>query len=143
MTDRHHCSRPSFDAGLKEKGGLLATGELELLTKEDDYYYGHKRKVDLPVYRLTLSDPDSTRVYFDHKTGEVQRVADATAKRYRWLENGLHSLDFAFLRSRPVWDVVVLVLLAAVTISCATGAWLSFIRVGRDASRIGRLFQRK
>ena len=33
-------------------------------------------------------------------------------EEYRWFEAGLHSLDFAFMRGRPVWDIVVLLLLA-------------------------------
>jgi hypothetical protein len=48
----------------------------------------------------------------------------------------MHQLDLPFLRTRPVWDIVVLLLLAAVTISCATGAWLSFTRIGRDTGRM-------
>lgn len=130
-------------SALQAKGGLLAAGKLETLTAEDDYYYGHKQDVDLPVYRLQLSDPDATRVYFDYRTGEVRRVADATAKRYRWFESGLHSFDFAFMRSRPVWDVIVLILMAAVTVSCATGAWMSFTRVGEDAARLRGWLRRK
>ena len=33
---------------------------------------------------------------------------------------------------RPLWDIVVLVLLAGATIACFTGAWLSIRRIGRD-----------
>lgn len=130
-------------SALKARGGLLADGKLETLNATDDFYYGHKQEIDLPVYRLQLSDRDATRVYFDHTTGDVRRVADATAKRYRWFESGLHRLDFAFMRSRPVWDVITLILMAAVTISCATGAWMSFTRVGEDAARIRGWLQRK
>jgi len=129
-------------AGLSAKGGLLASGKLDLLTAEDDYYYGHKQPVDLPVWRVTLTDPDQTHVYINATTGDA-RIIDATAKRYRWWESGLHSLDFAFMRARPVWDIVTLILLAAVTLACATGAWLSFTRIGADVSRIRELLKRK
>ncbi|HEV7691137.1 MAG TPA: PepSY domain-containing protein [Hyphomonadaceae bacterium] len=136
-------SRPELEAGLAKSGALIAAGKLDVLEKEDAYYYGHKQKVDLPVYRLQLNDPDQTRIYFDYTTGDVKRVADATAKRYRWLESGLHSMDFGFLRARPFWDIVVLLLLAAVTASCATGTWLSFTRVGQDAGALARFFKRR
>lgn len=129
-------------AGLSAKGGLLASGKLDLLTAEDDYYYGHKQSVDLPVWHVTLTDPDQTYVYINATTGDA-RIIDATAKRYRWWESGLHSLDFAFMRARPVWDIVTLILLAAVTLACATGAWLSFTRIGADVSRIRELLKRK
>jgi PepSY-associated TM region len=132
-----------LETGLAEKGGLLASGKLEELATEDDYYYGHKQAIDLPVYRVTLSDPETTRVYFNAETGELAQLADGTSQRYRWFESGLHSLDFSFMRARPVWDIVTLILLAAVTIACATGAWLSFTRIGADVSRIKELLRRK
>ncbi|MEZ6030088.1 MAG: PepSY domain-containing protein [Hyphomonadaceae bacterium] len=129
-------------SGLTASGGLLAVGKLDLLTEEDDYHYGHKREVALPVWRVTLSDPDETRVYINATTGDA-RIVGATAKSYRWLESGLHSLDFSFLRARPLWDVVTLVLMALVTIACATGAWMSFTRIGQDVSRLRAFFQRR
>lgn len=131
-----------LEAGLKARGGLLASGKLNVLTAEDDYYYGHKTPVAFPVYRLTLTDPDQTHVYFNATTGDA-RIIDATSKRYRWWESGLHSLDFAFMRARPVWDIITLILLAAVTVACATGAWLSFTRIGTDVSRLRQALKRK
>lgn len=133
----------ALQASLTEKGGLLAAGKLEVLNAEDDFYYGHKQQVDFPVYRLSLNDPEATKAYFDFNTGELRRLADGTSQRYRWFEAGLHSLDFAFMRSRPVWDIVVLLLLAAVTVACATGAWMSFTRIGADFSRVRQLLRRK
>ena len=140
---RARFDQAQLEASLKDKGGLLASGKLDVLSVEDDYYYGHKREVDLPVYRLSLSDPEQTRVYFDETTGELAQLADGTTQRYRWFESGLHSLDFSFMRARPVWDIVTLLLLAAVTIGCATGAWLSFTRIGTDFSRLKEFFSRK
>ena len=135
-------TRAELEGGLKARGGLLASGKLDVLMEEDDYYYGHKQAVSFPVYRLTLQDPDKTHIYFNAVTGDA-RIVDATSKRFRWFESGLHSLDFAFMRARPMWDIVTLILMAAVTVACATGAWLSFTRIGQDAATIGRLFRRR
>jgi ribose/xylose/arabinose/galactoside ABC-type transport system permease subunit len=68
---------------------------------------------------------------------------DGTAQRYRWLESGLHDLDFPILRQRPIWDFVVLPLLLLVTFACATGAWLSFMRIGRDFTAISQRFRKR
>jgi uncharacterized iron-regulated membrane protein len=128
----------SFDVVKAQMAGApapLNAARLELLDHEDAYYYGHKDTVTLPVWRAVLNDADATRIYINPTTGETQ-VFDGTRQRYRWLDNGMHTLDLPFLRIRPVWDVVVLFLLAAVTVSCATGAWLSFTRIGRDAGRV-------
>ncbi len=135
-------TQDELEAGMQARGGLLASAKLDVLTQEDDYYYGHKQPVTFPVYRLTLQDPDQTHVYFNATTGDA-RIIDATSKRYRWWESGLHSLDFAFMRARPVWDIITLILLAAVTLACATGAWMSFTRVGADVSRLKELLKRK
>jgi hypothetical protein len=134
-------TRDEIASGLAAQTGLLASARLDQLTAEDDFYYGHKQPVDLPVWRVTLADPDETHVYINATTGDA-RIVDATAKRYRWWESGLHSLDFAFMRARPVWDIVTLILLAAVTAACATGAWLSLTRIGADASRLMKLLKR-
>lgn len=112
--------------------------DVQLLDEPDAYYYGHKSDVPFPVYRVTLDDADETRIYLDAGTGEVRRVADGTAKRYRWLESGLHTFDFPVLRMRPLWDLVVLPLMAVVTFVCLTGTWLSFTRIGRDVTQIRR-----
>ena len=136
-------AQEALQAALTAKGGLLADGKLELLEQEDAYYYGHKQPVTLPVWRLQLTDKDATRVYFSTETGEVARVADATAKRYRWFESGFHSFDWPVIKSRPIWDVVTLILMAAVTVACATGAWMSFTRIGGDAKSIGDFFRRR
>ncbi|MEP7209454.1 MAG: PepSY domain-containing protein [Alphaproteobacteria bacterium] len=112
--------------------------KVEVLGHEDDYYYSHHNKMKLPVFRVTFPDKDATRIYLDRETGEIRQMADATTKRYRWLESGLHDMDFAFLRARPVWDIVVLLLLSMVTAVCATGTWLAFARVGHDVLSVAR-----
>jgi hypothetical protein len=117
--------------------------KVEVLQHEDAYYYSHHNKMKLPVFRVTFADKDTTRIYLDRETGEIRQMADATSKRYRWLESGLHDMDFAFLRARPVWDIVVLLLLSAVTAVCATGLWLSFARVGHDVLRFAHLLRGK
>lgn len=127
-----------FSAAARKAGASLTDARIETIAAEDSYYYSHHDKVVLPAIRLILADGDATRVYLNARTGEIARVADRSTQTYRWIENGLHRLDFPILRARPLWDIVVLPLLLAVTIACATGAWLSFTRIGRDFSRIAR-----
>jgi uncharacterized iron-regulated membrane protein len=98
---------------------------LDLLQQEDDYYYGHKQPVALPVYRLMLDDVGKTRIYIDPATGVVQTL-DLNGRRTRWWESAMHNLDLPGLRARPWWDVIVLLLLAGVTAVCATGTWLAW-----------------
>jgi len=107
---------------------------LSLLDSDDAYYYSHKEKRELPVWRAMLGDPERTRLYISPTTGEY-RIVDGDARKMRWLERGLHGLDFSGLRSRPLWDIVTLLLLAGVTVITVSGAWMAIQRVRRDLSR--------
>lgn len=111
-----------------------AATSLELLTTGDAYYYGHKRNIELPVYRAILDDAPRTRLYISPTTGSW-RTVDQDGRAARWLVVGLHSLDFPWLRQRPAWDIVTLLLLAGVTTLCTTGAWMALQRVRRDLRR--------
>jgi hypothetical protein len=115
-------------------GGTFGT-QPELLTAGDPYYYSRPGVVvPFPVYRIVLDDAHSTRLYLDPLTGTPVDIVDRDARWYRWLHVGLHTLDFsAATRSRPVWDVMMLALLAGVTMICGTGTWLGwrrYIRIG-------------
>ena len=58
---------------------------------------------------------------------------DAAERGYRWLFSGLHRWDFtATLRSRPLWDIIVLFLLLGSTAGVATGVYLAVRRIRLD-----------
>jgi hypothetical protein len=104
---------------------------LDLLTEQDSYYYGHHRSIVLPVWRAIYADESATRLYFDPRTGELLSKVDEAGRAFRWLHSGLHRLDFAVLRERPLWDVVMLPLLAGVALLCALGLWMGIRRLRR------------
>lgn len=107
---------------------------LERITEEDSYYFSHhKEVVTLPAYRLVRDDAESTRYYFDAVSGQLLSKVDAGGREYRWLHEGLHRFDFfAALRARPLWDIVMLVLMAGVTFVCGTGAYIGLrFMIGR------------
>lgn len=103
----------------------------ERLDATDAYYYGHKSEATLPVYRAILDDPGRTRLYIDPSTGAV-RLVDSQVRRSRWLISALHSLDLRGLRSRPLWDIATLLLLAGVTALAITGSWMALQRIRTD-----------
>jgi hypothetical protein len=111
---------------------------VDRLDHEDAYYYsGFDRQARFPVYRARFDDAQATTLYLDGRTGRLVLALDDTQRQSRWLRTGLHDFDFfAALRARPVWDLVVLALLAGVTGVCVTGAWLGIQRIGRDAAAI-------
>ena len=117
-------------------GGERAAG-LRLMTKADDYYYpNYDGPAPLPVWLAQLAGPGGRTAYLDPVSGELRLAIDGEAKASRWIRVGLHDLDFPGLRARPVWDIVVILLLAGVTVGVATGAWLGLKRLVLDLSRL-------
>jgi uncharacterized iron-regulated membrane protein len=119
--------------GLGKALGGRPIAALERLDHEDAYYYdSYDGKAALPVFRARLADAQHTTFYVDASSGRMVRAVDNTARQSRWLRTGLHDFDFGALRARPLWDIVVLLMLAGVTGTCVTGAWLAIKCVIRD-----------
>jgi hypothetical protein len=110
---------------------------LVLKRQPDAYYYpGYDNAAPLPVWRAQRPAPDGRAYYFDPTSGELVLALDGVARTSRWLRTGLHDLDFPGVRARPIWDIVVLMLLFGVTLSCATGAWIGVKRFIFDIRRL-------
>lgn len=107
----------------------------ELLTEYDSYYYSRSGQTPLPVVRIRFADAAETWLYVDPAMSQVLASIPRLARLERWLYNGLHSFDFGYLYTRPLWDVVLLVLLLGGLASSAIGLYLGVRRVGRAAIR--------
>jgi uncharacterized iron-regulated membrane protein len=119
-------------AGIAEQG---------LMRDEDNYYFSRRRRdeVTTPVYRVILNDEERTRYYLSSETGELVARADATIRMQRWLFSGLHHINFtAWLRWRPLWDIVVLTLMLGGLGVTATGCWLAIRRIRSDLAMLFR-----
>ncbi len=124
----------SFIASVLSGKGEAVTPQL--LVHGDDYYFSHDDAfAQLPVYRV-IQPGTATRYYVDAVSGNLRAKLDANARKYRWLQQGLHRLDFtAVLRSRPLWDIVMLGLLAGASLIAGTGTWLAARYLYRTAVR--------
>lgn len=128
---------PLTPAEIMQEAQLLARGARfsgpELLTHGDAYYFNRPlEKVSLPVYRIIVTDSESARYYLDPVSGALLERVGPKDREYRWLHDALHRLDFAAtLRARPIWDIVLLLLLCGVTTVCATGTYLGIRRLSR------------
>lgn len=102
---------------------------IETLKEYDNYYYDRHNLKKLPVFKAKTN---SNIVYYvNPDNGKVLLRSDYTNRLERWLYHGLHSLDFRFLtNNRPLWDIVMIVLLlggTAVSVT-AVGLGIKFIR---------------
>jgi len=104
-----------------------------LITAGDAYHYSHhSTPAILPAWRVIFADRQHTRLYFDPRTGELIDYVDRDSRAFRWWHLGLHRLDFAGLSARPLWDVVMLILLTGVALVCGIGAWMGGRRLLRS-----------
>ena len=105
--------------------------QLELLHAADDYYYSHHRQAAFPVLRARFALPDAPTFYIDPRQGQLVGFVDRDTRWDRWLFNGLHRFDFAFLRTRPLWDVFVITLCLLGALLTASGLVLGWRRLKR------------
>jgi hypothetical protein len=106
-----------------------AAMETTLLTEADDYYYSHHRDAAFPVLRARFLLSDAPVFYIDAVHGRLAGYVDRDSRWNRWLFNGMHQMDFAFLRARPVWDVVVIGLCTVGSALTLTGLVLGWRRL--------------
>jgi uncharacterized iron-regulated membrane protein len=99
---------------------------------EESDVYGNLREGSLPsnTLRVVLADPLQTWVHIDMDSGQIVSVMDKSRRQYRWLFNGLHSLDFPGLANhRPTWDILILLLLGLGFLFCITGVVIGMKRL--------------
>jgi uncharacterized iron-regulated membrane protein len=108
---------------------VLQAGFIEA---EDNYYFSHHEKVSFPVYRIVFDDTGQTRYYFDATSAELVEKYDSDRRWHRWLFLGLHRGDFtSLMRTRPLWDLILLPLMLGVTAAAITGVWMAYRRLTR------------
>ncbi|GAB4406552.1 MAG: PepSY domain-containing protein [Bryobacter sp.] len=111
----------------KVQGGEIA--EFRAVREYENYYVDRHGDKPLPVYFLRHAD---TSHYIDPASGAIVSSYNALSKANRWLYHGLHSLDFPVLyKYRPLWDIVVLLLLVGGMALSLTSVWIGAQRVRR------------
>ena len=131
-------AQSDLQAAVQRLAGAAQIESQAMMTAEDSYYFDFSiaepgDRPPFPVYRVVLNDAEHTRYYLSPETGELLRKVDADGRGQRWLFSGLHRFDFAgWLRMRPVWDIVVLVLMLGGIGVTGTGAYLAIQRIRRD-----------
>ena len=121
-----HLTEEMICADIQRQLGDSAVWKIDLLTQEDEDYFGRKKeRVPLPVYRVIVEDELHTRFYY-HPETLMQRRIDDNSRTRSFLYGGLHSLHIKFLTDRPVlWNIVMYVLLLGGTFLSLTGVVLS------------------
>ncbi len=98
---------------------------VDKMTQYDNYYLSRKAVLPLPVYRVTVDNPDKSVYYLNPKTGDFKYV-NRNARVKKWLFSGLHYLQIDFLIKYPiVWTILIWALCIGGSIVSFTGILLS------------------
>jgi len=128
----HIIYEPSETDMSQQINGLVKLDSVVSITQMksyDNYYYDRHNNKKLPVFKATTNN--QIAYYIDPSNGKMLLRTDITNKLERWLYHGLHSLDFRFLtNNRPLWDIIMIILLLGGTTVCvtATGLGIKFMR---------------
>jgi len=112
---------------IKERIALLQTEPVKVqqINKYDNYYIHKKDKLPLPVYKVTVSDADSTVYYINPKTAET-RYFNSNLKIRKWTYQALHSFTVKQILDKPVlWNFLMWSSMLGGTVVSLTGFWLS------------------
>ena len=79
---------------------------------------------------MRFDDSVGSSLYVDLNSSEVVFQSNASRRMERWLYNGFHSLDFGFwYGSRPIWDIVVILLLSGGLVLTVIGTYIGIRRL--------------
>ncbi len=110
--------------------------QMTTLSEYDAYYYDRHKTRPLPVLKVDINDQSNTTYYINPKTATVSLKYEQNSRLNRWLYNGLHSLDFpALVFRRPLWDIVMIVLMLGGTSVSNTGLVLTWRWLKRKMSK--------
>ena len=97
----------------------------------DDPYESASVISDGPVYRITCGD---LWYDIDAANGALLQKTDASRRAYRWLQGGLHRLDFPVLAARPLLRTVLIITLCGLgLVFSLTGIVIGVRRLWRRA----------
>ena len=111
-------------SSLTQVHGKDAAMRIELLDEYDAYYI-HKRKLDLPVWKVSVDDADHSRYYVNPANGQYRLINPPSRWRH-WMYPTLHSLRYKFLIDRPwLWKIVMWTVMLAGTFVSISGVCLA------------------
>lgn len=124
-------SKEDIKTVLSKVHGDKSDMTFELINEYDNYYVSSKRKLDLPVWKITIQDVDNSCYYINPKNGQT-RYVNTPSRWQHWMYPALHSLNIGFLARHPVlWNIVMWTLLLTGTFVSLSGVWLAFKYIKR------------
>lgn len=130
----HSTIQPHFEATQFELKHIQLLDKIscELPTKvsKDDAYKSANTLASAPLLRVVCHDDQHTWFHIDSANAQIVAVLDDSKRLYRWLYEGLHTLNFSFLNNRPHFKTTLVVFFSITGIIFSlTGIILSYRRL--------------
>ena len=121
---------------LAQVHGTECAMDIKLLEEYDTYYISRKRKLDLPVWKVTIEDIDKSCYYINPGNGQY-RYVNTPARWNHWIYPALHSLNIKILVDHPIlWNIVMWGLMLGGTFVSLSGVWLGIKFLRRKIHRL-------
>lgn len=121
---------------LTQVHGTECAMDIRLLEEYDTYYISRKRKLDLPVWKVTIEDIDKSCYYINPGNGQY-RYVNTPARWNHWMYPALHSLNIKILVDHPIlWNIVMWGLMLGGTFVSLSGVWLGIKFLRRKIHRL-------
>ena len=92
----------------------------------DNYYASLNDKYELPIYRISAQDKESSRIYISPTTGET-RYYSLNGRVKKWLYPFCHNLRIGFFAEHPALRIIcMLVLVLGGLVVSVSGVVLGF-----------------
>lgn len=112
-----------------------ASFTINLINEYETYYLGRKDKLPLPVYKVSINNPDKSLYYINPATGDFKYL-NKSRKLKIWLFNALHYLQIKGLYEKTtLWKTVMWVLCTGGALVSLTGIRLSVRFIRRKLKR--------
>lgn len=123
-------------SALAQVHGTECAMDIRLLEEYDTYYISRKRKLDLPVWKVTIEDIDKSCYYINPGNGQY-RYVNTPARWNHWMYPALHSLNIKILVDHPIlWNIVMWGLMLGGTFVSLSGVWLGIKFLRRKIHRL-------
>lgn len=112
----------------------------DTLTKLNQWLPFSSRMNDLPIYKLSIQDPEKTELFLSSKTGEVVQCTTAKERFWAWIGAIPHWIYFYQLRQNAkLWSSVVIWLSGIGCIMVISGMYVGIDRFWRASKKKKKL----
>jgi len=111
---------------------------MEKISELDQWIPRSAFLMHMPIYKISMDDPDETVLYVSSKTGEILQVHTFSQRVLAWCGPIIHWIyPKELILRRPLWRVVVILFSSLGMLASLAGIVVGLIRVKKRKKRAG------